>query len=206
MSKQERKSAAKTISESARQIWLAGLGAFSKAQAEGSRVFEQLIQEGSELDEKTRQYTKAQLKQMRETMEKSTERLLATGRSTMERIHGLIDRRVHDAVERLAVPTHEELRRLADQLEVLSARLDPAPMSDQETAKGAGRPKRSGTPGARKAAKATVRKETSASKKTARSAPAKATKTATRKTAKKASKAAAKSRSRRPGGNSPGRT
>ncbi len=31
------------VKESAQQIWLAGLGAFSKAQAEGGKVFEALV-------------------------------------------------------------------------------------------------------------------------------------------------------------------
>ena len=35
-----------TIRESAQQIWLAGLGAFAKAQAEGGKVFEALVREG----------------------------------------------------------------------------------------------------------------------------------------------------------------
>jgi poly(hydroxyalkanoate) granule-associated protein len=39
--------------DSAQQIWLAGMGAFSKAQAEGGKVFEALIQEGMSLQRKT---------------------------------------------------------------------------------------------------------------------------------------------------------
>ena len=32
-----------TVKESAQQIWLAGLGAFSKAQEEGGKVFDALV-------------------------------------------------------------------------------------------------------------------------------------------------------------------
>lgn len=39
--------------ESAQQIWLAGLGAFAKAQAEGGKVFEALVREGMALQRKT---------------------------------------------------------------------------------------------------------------------------------------------------------
>src|SRR4051812_2526241 len=42
-----------TVKESAQQIWLAGLGAFSKAQAEGGKVFEALVKEGVSLQRKT---------------------------------------------------------------------------------------------------------------------------------------------------------
>ena len=33
----------KSLSESAQQIWLAGVGAFSRAQAEGTKLFEGLV-------------------------------------------------------------------------------------------------------------------------------------------------------------------
>ena len=44
----------KSILESSRQIWLAGLGAFSKAQAGGMKVFETLVEQGEVLEKKTR--------------------------------------------------------------------------------------------------------------------------------------------------------
>jgi len=44
---------AQTVKDSAQQIWLAGLGAFAKAQGEGTKVFETLIKEGVSLHRKT---------------------------------------------------------------------------------------------------------------------------------------------------------
>ena len=44
----------KAVLESSRQIWLAGLGAFSKAQAEGMKVFESLVQQGEVLEKRVR--------------------------------------------------------------------------------------------------------------------------------------------------------
>ena len=41
------------VKESAQQIWLAGLGAFSKAQDEGGKVFESLVKEGVNMQRKT---------------------------------------------------------------------------------------------------------------------------------------------------------
>ncbi|TXI19947.1 MAG: phosphohistidine phosphatase, partial [Ottowia sp.] len=37
---------ASTIKESTQQIWLAGLGAFAKAQEEGGKMFDALVKEG----------------------------------------------------------------------------------------------------------------------------------------------------------------
>ncbi|HSH89586.1 MAG TPA: phasin family protein, partial [Ramlibacter sp.] len=42
-----------TVKESAQQIWLAGLGAFAKAQEEGGKVFEALVKEGTSIQRKT---------------------------------------------------------------------------------------------------------------------------------------------------------
>ena len=44
---------ASTVKESAQQIWLAGLGAFSKAQEEGGKVFETLVKEGMTIQKRT---------------------------------------------------------------------------------------------------------------------------------------------------------
>src|SRR5687767_12962426 len=44
---------AQTIKDSAQQIWLAGMGAFAKAQAEGTQTFEKLIKDGLNLQKKT---------------------------------------------------------------------------------------------------------------------------------------------------------
>src|SRR3546814_18597127 len=41
----------KTLSESAQQIWLAGVGAFGRAQAEGTKLFEGLVKEGLNLEQ-----------------------------------------------------------------------------------------------------------------------------------------------------------
>ncbi|WP_305806821.1 phasin family protein, partial [Stenotrophomonas sp. YIM B06876] len=42
-----------TVKDSAQQIWLAGLGAFAKAQEEGGKVFESLVKEGLSIQRKT---------------------------------------------------------------------------------------------------------------------------------------------------------
>ena len=43
------------MKNSAQQIWQAGLGAFAKAQEEGSKIFEALVKDGSKLQETTMQ-------------------------------------------------------------------------------------------------------------------------------------------------------
>jgi len=44
----------KRLGESAQQVWLAGVGAFGRAQAEGTKLFETLVKEGLSLEHLTR--------------------------------------------------------------------------------------------------------------------------------------------------------
>ncbi len=119
MSKKEGKTAAKAISESAHEIWLAGLGAFAKAQAEGSRVFEKLIKEGAELEAKARKHGKENIGRIRDQVIQAGEKLRKRGEEGMSRIQDAIDDRVAEAVARLSLPTQADLARLTERLEEL---------------------------------------------------------------------------------------
>ena len=55
---------ASTVKESAQQIWLAGLGAFAKAQEEGGKVFDALVKEGESIQSKTRKMTDERIAQV----------------------------------------------------------------------------------------------------------------------------------------------
>src|SRR5262249_21982365 len=59
----------KSIMESAQHIWLAGLGAFAKAQGEGGKMFQSLIREGSDLEQKTRKIATGTVDDMRDAVE-----------------------------------------------------------------------------------------------------------------------------------------
>ena len=45
--------AAKSVKDSAQQIWQAGLAAFTRAQSEGGKAFDSLVKEGMEIQRKT---------------------------------------------------------------------------------------------------------------------------------------------------------
>src|SRR5512139_1281257 len=48
---------AAAVKDSAQEIWLAGLGAFSKAQEEGQKVFKALVREGTGIQKRTMKVT-----------------------------------------------------------------------------------------------------------------------------------------------------
>ena len=59
---------ASTVKDSAQQIWLAGLGAFSRAQAEGGKVFDSLVKEGTTLQRKTQSVAEEKLSEVSSRM------------------------------------------------------------------------------------------------------------------------------------------
>src|ERR1035438_8937465 len=69
------KQLAKTVRDSAQQIWLAGLGAFAKAQAEGSKVFDALVKEGQTIRSRTRKVAESKVTEMTTTLDRKSTRL-----------------------------------------------------------------------------------------------------------------------------------
>lgn len=108
------------IKESARQIWLAGLGAYTKAEEDAGRFFEKLVKEGEELESKTRGAVEKQIRAVEDTVEEVKSK--ATG--TWDKLEGVFDQRVSRALHRLNIPTKAELDALAAQVEKLSQELE----------------------------------------------------------------------------------
>ncbi|MEF8702570.1 MAG: phasin family protein [Candidatus Accumulibacter sp. UW26] len=100
---------ASTVRESAHQIWLAGLGAFAKAQEEGGKVFEALVREGESIQSKTRQVTDERLAQ-------------AAGKAagTWDRLEQVFEDRVARALGSLGVPSKQDIERLSQRVVELS--------------------------------------------------------------------------------------
>jgi poly(hydroxyalkanoate) granule-associated protein len=114
------------VKESAQQIWLAGLGAFSKAQEEGGRVFEALVQEGVTLQRKTQTVAEEKLDavsarvsaRMAEVGQK-VEEASAKATGQWDRLETVFEQRVAKALASLGVPHASEVRALTEQVEQL---------------------------------------------------------------------------------------
>lgn len=107
------------IKESARQIWLAGLGAYTKAEEDAGKLFERLVREGEELEGRTRNVVERQIKVVEDRVEEVKEK--ATG--TWDKLESLFDQRVSNALQRLGIPTKCELQALQDRIDALEAQL-----------------------------------------------------------------------------------
>lgn len=107
---------AKQIMESAQQIWLAGLGAFSKAQVEGRKVFDTLVAQGSVVEEHTRHVAESALETAKAQVASGVE--MATGK--FDKLEQIFEGRVHGALNRLGVLTSKDVELLSKQVAELA--------------------------------------------------------------------------------------
>ncbi|MFZ4652143.1 MAG: phasin family protein [Rubrivivax sp.] len=128
------------IKDSAQQIWLAGMGAFSKAQAEGGKVFEALIQEGQNLQRKTQGLAEEKISEVTGRMSNMAGEVSSRAGQHWDKLEALFEARTGKALGKLGVPTAADLQALSarvDELAAAVARLSPAaaPAAARKTVK-----------------------------------------------------------------------
>ena len=133
------KQAGKSIMETAQQIWLAGLGAFSRAQDEGSKLFEALIREGSHLEHKTRHLATGKVDEVRSAVETGVTQVRERTQETWDKLEQVFEKRVSHALGKLGVPRRAELDDLARRVEELTRQLRRANLGKSAAPAGATR-------------------------------------------------------------------
>jgi poly(hydroxyalkanoate) granule-associated protein len=109
-----------TVKESSTQIWLAGLGAFSKAQEEGTKVFEALVKEGTGLQKKVRKFADAQVADVTNEVSGKITEATSKAAGAWDRLETVFEERVGRAVSRLGVPTKADIAALQARVEELT--------------------------------------------------------------------------------------
>ncbi|MBL7088025.1 phasin family protein [Acidovorax sp.] len=175
-----------TVKDSAQQIWLAGLGAFSKAQEEGGKVFEALVKEGLTIQRKTQAVAEEKITEATSRVTTMASDIGSKAQGQWDKLENIFEDRVAKALAKLGVPS-------ARDLEALSARVDAlAKSSKAAPAKAAA--KAAAKPVAKAPAKKAVAKKAAPAKAAAKpAAKAPAKKAAAKKTATRAAADAATS-------------
>lgn len=106
-----------TVKDSAQQIWLAGLGAFSKAQEEGGKVFEALVKEGMSIQRKTQAAAEEKISEATSRMASMATDISSKASGQWDKLEGIFEERVSRALNKLGVPS-------AKDIDVLIARID----------------------------------------------------------------------------------
>ena len=101
------------VRKSATQIWLAGLGAFSKAQQEGTQLFNSLVKEGEAVQKRTQKVAGNAVAELRDN---------ATG--AWDKLEHVFEQRVAQALHILNVPTKKDIDHLSRRVAELTAVAD----------------------------------------------------------------------------------
>ncbi len=156
------------VKDSAQQIWLAGMGAFAKAQEEGGKVFDALVKEGMTLQKKTQGMAEDKISEVTGKMSAMAETVTSKAGQNWDKLESLFEQRTAKALSKLGVPTAKDVDALVKRIDALTA----------QVAKLNGK-----TPAAKAAPKAA--RGAAAKKATAKSAPKAAPKAAVKRTASK---------------------
>ena len=111
------------IKDSAQQIWLAGLGAFAKMQQEGSKAFEALVKDGVGVQKKTQQAAEETLAQAQARMAGFASEFGTKAAGGWGKLENIFEDRVARALEKLGMPSAQEVAALQARVEALEAAL-----------------------------------------------------------------------------------
>jgi poly(hydroxyalkanoate) granule-associated protein len=134
-----------TVKESAQQIWLAGLGAFAKAQEEGSKVFDSLVKEGMSIQRKTQAAAEEKISEATNRMATMATDISSKASGQWDKLENIFEDRVSKALNKLGVPS-------AKDIEVLIARIDELNRNVSKLSAKTGEANRSAANGAAKPA------------------------------------------------------
>jgi poly(hydroxyalkanoate) granule-associated protein len=172
-----------SVLESSRQIWLAGLGAFSRAQAEGAKVFEALVKQGEALESRTKKAAFDTAAAAGGVAKARAKEVQAMAGGTWDKLEQVFEDRVARALGKLGVYTQSDVERLAERVDALSdavnelikatgvkPRRKPAPSPVEKLVKGAVRSATRTASSAARTATGAVSTATKTAKRTVRTA------------------------------------
>lgn len=161
-----------SVKDSAQQIWQAGLGAFTRAQAEGSKAFESLVKEGVSIQRKTQAAAEEKISEATAKMSTMATDISSKASGQWDKLENIFEERVAKALNKLGVPS-------AKDVSALIARIDDLNKAVQKLSTKA--PAAVKAPIAKAAKKPAAKKAASAPAKKAAKAPAKKTVAPTKK-------------------------
>ncbi len=97
------------IRDSANNIWLAGLGAFVKAQEEGGRVFNALVKEGETVQKRAKKAASSKISEIN-----------VRAGTTWDKLEQVFEDRVARALHGLSVPTKQDIDKLSERVATLT--------------------------------------------------------------------------------------
>ncbi len=163
-----------SVKDSAQQIWQAGLGAFTRAQAEGSKAFESLVKEGVSIQRKTQAAAEEKISEATSKMSTMATDISTKASGQWDKLENIFEERVAKALNKLGVPSAKDVTALIARIDELNKAVQKLSAKAPTVAKApAAQPakkpatKKSTAPAAKKAVKAPAKKAAAPAKKAA---------------------------------------
>ncbi len=106
-----------SVKDSAQQIWQAGLGAITRAQAEGTKAVESLVKESISIQRKTQAAAEEKINEATHKMSSMATDISSKASGQWDKLENIFEERVAKALSKLGVPS-------AKDVQALSARID----------------------------------------------------------------------------------
>ena len=111
---------ASAVKESAQQIWLAGLGAFAKAQLGGGKVYESLMKEGLSIQRKTQASAEEKISEATSKMANMAGDIQSKAGQQWDKLENIFEERVAKALNKLGVPSAKDVDALIARIDELN--------------------------------------------------------------------------------------
>ena len=128
-----------TVKDSAQKIWLAGLGAFSKAQEGSGKMFESLMKEGVSIQRKTQAVAEDKLAEATSKMANLAGDIQSKAGNQWDKLENIFEDRVAKALNKLGAPSAEDVDALKARIDELTKTIEK--MSSKAQAGTAAKPR-----------------------------------------------------------------
>lgn len=124
MSKKEKTENSESVLDSltgkAREVWLAGLGALASVEEEGNKVFNKLVDKGTEFEKRG----KKQIDEFYNEASDKYREVETKVKSKFSKAEDELDENIQELIHKMGVPTKEEISELTSQVEKLVKKVD----------------------------------------------------------------------------------
>jgi poly(hydroxyalkanoate) granule-associated protein len=125
--KAKRQNRAGSTNEATRKLWLAGLGAFSLAQKQGTRIVDTLVEEGEQFRARGNKYVNTVGRDVRRAADDVQKRVKGfvtpirkRAVDTVRQFEGAVNERLGDFLGRFGVPSKSEVQELSHRVGTLN--------------------------------------------------------------------------------------
>jgi poly(hydroxyalkanoate) granule-associated protein len=118
--KKEEHSVIDSLTGKAREVWLAGLGALASVEEEGNKVFNKLVEKGTDFEARG----KKQIDELYTDVSDKYKEVESKVKSKFTKAENEIDENIQEIIHKMGVPTKEEISELTAQVEKLVKKVD----------------------------------------------------------------------------------